>query len=126
MEKVAKENLEMVNTLSWLMMDATWMMNFLEFSYVLTIPTVLTGAYLIFLEDGLDGYLVACAALMWSLMNSLWLLGENLQIPGYLIVCKICFVIGVTLLLLGLSVTKDRAKMLQVFSRFKIKGIVKR
>ena len=96
MKKVSKEILEIINSLSWLLMDAMWMLNELELSYAFIIPTIFSGFWLLFKEEKFDGFLVAFAALMWSLMNSIWLLGETLNVPSYLVACKICFLLGVS------------------------------
>jgi hypothetical protein len=121
MKKVSKEILEIINSLSWLLMDAMWMLNELEFSYAFIIPTVFSGFWLLFKEDKFDGFLVAFAALMWSVMNSIWLIGETLNMPGYLVACKIGFLLGVSSLVTGLLLSKDITKTLGAFKRFKVK-----
>lgn len=124
MNKVSKELLEIINSLSWLLMDAMWMLNTLEWSYSFIIPTVLSGFWLLFKEEKLDGLLVAFAALMWSVMNSIWLLGETLNMPGYLFACKVCLVFGLGSLVTGLLLSKDLTQTVSAFKRFRIKGVV--
>lgn len=124
MNRVSRELLEIMNSLSWLLMDAMWMLNALEWSYSFIIPTVLSGFWLLFKEEKFDGFLVAFAALMWSVMNSIWLLGETLNMPGYLFACKLCLVIGLGSLVTGLLLSKDISQTMSAFKRFRIKGVV--
>lgn len=126
MQKISKDFLEIINSLSWLMMDAMWMLNDLNFSYAFIVPTVLSGVWLIFKESKVDGYLVAMAALFWSLMNSIWLIGETLELSHYLVACKACFLLGVSSLIVGLLISKDISKTMAVFKRFRVKELTVR
>lgn len=105
-------------------MDALWMLDSLNLSYFFIAPTLISGIWLIFKEKSTDGFLVALAALLWSLMNSVWLLGETLALPNYFIVCKICFVMAIGSLITGLLLSKDVAKTMSAFKRFRVKEVL--
>lgn len=121
MQKISKDLLEIINSLSWLFMDAMWMLNELNWSYAFITPTLVSGSLLVLKEKDFGTLLVAFAALMWSVMNSMWLLGETMGLGHYLLFCKVCFVVGVSSLILGLILSKDLATTLRSFKRLRIK-----
>lgn len=121
MKNLSKDNLEIINSFSWFFMDAFWMTEELGLSYFCIVPTLISGVLLLFKERAFSSILVALSALLWASMNSLWLLGDSLEIVNYLIVCKILFGCGIISLILAIFISDDIGKTLAVFRRFKVK-----
>lgn len=123
MDSLNKYYLEIINSIAWLLMDASWMMQFHFFAYLMIIPTILSGVLLIFKEDQAPGYLLALAVLSWSVMNSIWLVSEtfvNIEIMFY---AKFSFFIGIISLVIGMLISSRPVDFLRRFSRSSIKSI---
>ncbi|MBD63728.1 MAG: hypothetical protein CME62_00850 [Halobacteriovoraceae bacterium] len=121
MKNISKDQLEIINSFSWFFMDALWMTEYIPLSYACILPTILSGIILMFKEEQRSGILVAFSALAWSIMNSIWLVGETQGMNDYLIFCKIIFVLGVASLLIAITISKDLTQTLALFRRLKLK-----
>lgn len=117
---ISKETLEVVNSFSWLFMDAMWMLEYIQEAHFFITPTLITGFYLILKETGFSSKAIALSAFMWSFMNSIWLLGETGILDSYLPLAKSCFFIGIGCLIVGLFFSKDIKKDVALFRRFKV------
>jgi hypothetical protein len=96
-------------------MDAAWMMNYIDVSYFMIVPTIFSGLMLVYLERQLSGRFISLAIVFWCTMNSLWLFSETQQVLEYLFYAKISFICGIVCLILGMYFS---AKPLMVLSRF--------
>jgi hypothetical protein len=124
MKKLSKDTLEILNSLSWFLMDAMWMLSSFKFAYMLIIPTVLSGIILVFKEKQYDGVLISLAAFFWSVMNSIWLVGESMKLTWYLPICKTFFALGIGSLITGIIISNDATKTLSTFKRLRFKKLI--
>ena len=124
MKKVTKDMLEILNSLSWFLMDAMWMLSTFKFAYMLIIPTLVSGILLVFKEKQYVGILIALAAFFWSVMNSIWLVGESMKLNWYLPVCKTFFALGIGTLITGIIISNDVTKTLSTFKRLRFKKLL--
>ena len=98
------------------------MTEYLELSYICIVPTVITGFILIFKEKSLPSVLVAGSAFLWAGMNSLWLIGDSLNLSWYMPYCNIMFFAGILCMVVALIISNDITKTLSAFRRFKLRG----
>lgn len=122
MINLKKSTLDITNSFSWFFMDAFWMTDNLELSYACVVPTVISGFILIFKESETSAYMVAISAFLWAAMNSLWLVGETLEITNYLLVCKLLFAAGILSMGIALLLSSDLSKTLLSFRRFRFRN----
>lgn len=118
-----KDHLELVSSLFWFLMDASWMFELNSLALIFVFPTVVTGALLVLLEKNPSFRWVNLAVLFWMIMNAGWLASEILGDPDLLIASKVSFVLGVLSLFQAVRLQKSQkglALLLAHFRRFRL------
>lgn len=114
-------NVETLNTVFWLHMDACWMAGFARPAYVFAALTVLTGFIsLRYVKKDVALIFVTLALNAWALMNSTWMVSELAKEPELLVAAKTLFVVGDLCLVGAFFFAKVRSEVVSlVLGRFR-------
>jgi hypothetical protein len=116
-----KEALDTVNSVSWFLLDASWMLNIRELTYVMIIPTILSALILCYIEKRSNILLINLAILSWILMNISWMFSELYNLPSFFSAAKILFFSGLILILAAIFTSKNITETFSHFKRFRLK-----
>lgn len=116
---LSKDVLDTVNSLSWFLLDAFWMMEFISGSYAMVLPTVVTGLSLLYIEKRRNVFFINLAVNAWILMNCLWMFADTLGMPQYLWGAKAAFVAGVGFVAVAVVTSQDIRQTFSHFRRFR-------
>lgn len=117
---LSKDMLDTVNSASWFLMDASWMLQAEKISVMMIVPTVVTGLCLVYIEKRKTVTLINLAILSWICMNVSWMFSEVLEIPFYLTVAKSLFGLGLAFILGAVLVSGSLTETFSHFKRFRI------
>jgi hypothetical protein len=117
---VSKDILDTVNSVSWFLMDASWMLQVKELSMAMIVPTILTGIFLCYIEKRKNITFINFAILSWICMNVCWMFSELFDSATYLITAKSLFGLGVVFILIAISKSDSIADTFSHFRRFRI------
>lgn len=112
--------LDTVNSASWFLMDASWMLQAEKVSVMMIVPTVVTGLCLVYIEKRKTVTLINLAILSWICMNVSWMFSEVLEIPFYLTVAKSLFGLGLAFIVGAVFVSGSLTETFSHFKRFRI------
>jgi hypothetical protein len=123
-ERVA-ERLELVASVAWLFMDFAWMEQSTAFALACAVPTTVCSlAAVAFVKRNFPARAVTMAMAMWAVMNSLWMM-RDLHVYEGLWAARVCFAVGLLLLLAALIVARSArrllAEMVGTFRRLRAK-----
>ena len=116
---VPKDVLDTLNSVSWFLMDASWMLENEAVSLTMIIPTILTGACLCYIEKRRTVVFINCAILSWICMNVCWMLSETWEEGAYLTAAKTLFVLGVGFVAAAIASSDSVAETFSHFRRFR-------
>ncbi len=119
--KFEKNQIEFTNSVLWFAMDAMWMYSWVKAAYILSVPTVLTGLWMIFKSSDFDAKLIDLACFFWILMNITWLCAEELKIQELVVASKFSFILGMISMSLAFIISSDSKKLILLFRRFKFR-----
>jgi len=119
---ISKDLLDSTNSVSWFLMDASWMLGVEELSIFMILPTVLSGLILCYIEKRRTHTLINIAILCWICMNISWMFSEVLEINSYLTLAKIFFATGSLFVVLALLTSENISETFSHFKRFRIKN----
>jgi uncharacterized membrane protein YhdT len=68
--------LEVLNSVTWFIMDGSWMLDYQSVAYFFAFPTIITGFFAIFISRKAVDKGINFTILAWILMNVSWLLSE--------------------------------------------------
>jgi hypothetical protein len=119
---ISKDLLDSTNSVSWFLMDASWMLGVEELSIFMILPTVLSGLILCYIEKRRTHTLINIAILCWICMNISWMFSEVLEINSYLTLAKIFFATGSLFVILALLTSENISETFSHFKRFRIKN----
>ena len=122
---ITKDVLDTVNSFSWFLMDASWMLQIQELSVVMILPTFLSALFLCYIEKRKSVTYINLAIVSWITMNVCWMFSENFSDGRYLTAAKIFFLIGVGLIFLAVMSSKNISETFSHFKRFRIKSYFK-
>ncbi len=117
---VGKDVLDTLNSASWFLMDASWMLENHTISGVMIVPTILTGIFLCYIEKRRNITFINLAILSWICMNVCWMGSEVLANSSYLTVAKSLFVVGVAFIALAIATSDNLSDTFSHFRRFRI------
>jgi hypothetical protein len=110
-ERVA-ERLELAASVAWFFMDFAWMEQSTAFALGCAVPTTVCSlAAVAFVKREFPARAVTMAMAMWAIMNSLWMMSD-LHVYAGLWAARICFAMGLALLLAALIVTRSGRRLL--------------
>lgn len=119
---ISKDLLDSMNSVSWFLMDASWMLQVEELSLFMILPTVLSGLFLCYIERRKTHTLINIAILSWICMNISWMFSEVREIPEFLLAAKVLFVTGCFFVILALFNSENISETFSHFKRFRIKN----
>jgi hypothetical protein len=120
---LSKDVLDTINSVSWFLMDASWMLQVKEVSVAMIIPTILSGIILCFMEKRRNITFINVAILSWICMNVSWMFSDILSISFYLTMAKILFATGVMFIFLAIVNSENVSDTFSHFKRFRIKKL---
>jgi uncharacterized membrane protein YczE len=120
---ISKDILDTINSVSWFLMDASWMLQVEQISMFMIIPTILSGIFLCYIEKRKTHTLINIAILNWICMNISWMFSEVLDKPEFLLMAKSFFIVGVIFIGLAIYFTENIAETFSHFKRFRIKKL---
>lgn len=116
-----KEALDTVNSVSWFLLDASWMLEVKGLTYVMIIPTILSALILCYIEKRPNILLINLAILSWILMNITWMFSELYNIENFFFTAKIFFLLGLILIIAAILSSKNLTETFSHFKRFRLK-----
>jgi hypothetical protein len=119
---ISKDLLDSTNSVSWFLMDASWMLGVQELSIFMILPTILSGLFLCYIEKRRTHTLINVAILCWICMNISWMFSEVLELNSYLSLAKIFFIMGSLFVILALITSENISETFSHFKRFRIKN----
>jgi hypothetical protein len=119
---MSKDLLDTLNSVSWFLMDASWMLQTEQLSLLMIIPTILSGLFLCYIEKRRTHSLINIAILCWICMNISWMFSEVLELPIYLSVAKGLFVAGCSFIAIAIITSENISDTFSHFRRFRIKN----
>jgi hypothetical protein len=119
---ISKDLLDTTNSVSWFLMDASWMLEVQELSIFMILPTILSGLFLCYIEKRRTHTLINVAILCWICMNISWMFSEVLELNSYLSLAKIFFIMGSLFVILALITSENISETFSHFKRFRIKN----
>ncbi len=119
---ISKDLLDSTNSVSWFLMDASWMLEVQELSIFMILPTILSGLFLCYIEKRRTHTLINVAILCWICMNISWMFSEVLELNSYLSLAKIFFIMGSLFVILALITSENISETFSHFKRFRIKN----
>ncbi len=121
----SKDILDTMNSFSWFLMDASWMLQAREISMMMILPTVLSGLLLCFIEKRRSLTFINIAILSWICMNVSWMFSDIFDGDYYLLIAKSFFGIGIFFIIIALATSENISDTFSHFKRFRIKKIKK-
>ncbi|MCE3014116.1 MAG: hypothetical protein LW878_13735, partial [Proteobacteria bacterium] len=70
---ISKDVLDTINSASWFLMDAMWMLQMEQVSVGMIVPTIASGVCLVYIEKRKTLTLINLAILSWICMNVSWM-----------------------------------------------------
>jgi hypothetical protein len=122
---ISKDVLDTVNSFSWFLMDASWMLQMQEISMAMILPTLLSAIFLCYIEKRKSVTYINLAIVSWITMNVSWMFSENFSNEAFLTAAKIFFLIGVALIIMAVLSSRNISETFSHFKRFRIKTYFK-
>ncbi len=120
---LSKDLLDTINSVSWFLMDASWMLDIRELSMTMLVPTVLSGIFLCYIEKRRSVTFINVAILNWICMNITWMFSEIYENDGLLTISKTFLAIGVACIGLSIYFSENLPETFSHFRRFRVKRI---
>lgn len=117
---IRKEVLDTVNSISWFLLDAFWMLDMRSAAYVFLPPTILTGLFLLYTDKRRPILFINLAINCWIWMNTLWMLSDMEANSTYLAYARSLFVLGVFFILIAAFTSKSLMDTFSHFKRFRV------
>lgn len=116
------QTLETIGTFSWILMDFCWMSKFQVFAWIFSIIAIVAslGALIFYNNNKKSERLILFAGLLWVMMNTSWMMGEDLEKPWLLVVAKIYFAISIIMIIFAVIVSRKESEKID-FKRLKLK-----
>ena len=114
-----KETLDTLNSLSWFFMDAFWMMGFVNAAYTCVLPTIISGALLLYIEKRRSVFLINLAINCWIWMNTVWMISDLHDSNDAMLAARILFSLGVVCIALAAVYSQGLTETFSHFRRFR-------
>lgn len=113
---------ETIGTFSWILMDFCWMSKMSAFAWFFGILAIISSfsALLLYKDNKKGEKLLLAASWIWVMMNTCWMVGEDLNLLWLLIVAKIYFLMSIIMIIFAAVISKKEENILD-FKRLKIK-----
>jgi hypothetical protein len=110
---VSKDALDTLNSMSWFMMDAFWMLEKTSLGKIFVLPTILSGLLLLYIEKRRTVFWINLAINSWIWMNTFWMFEKLDWARG-------AFVFGLLCVGAALLEAKSLRETFSHFRRFRI------
>lgn len=112
---------EMLSSVCWFLMDASWMFGLFTLSYVLAALTISTSLLLFrYTERALSDMLVTAAMACWAAMNICWMVNDSKAIDWGIIAGGCFFALGAVCLVGSFCSGRSTGRVMeQILSRFR-------
>jgi len=119
---IVYQRFETAATISWLLMDYCWMVNYMALAWVFSLWALLlsVGALIYYKDNIWNERLLLFASLSWVVMNCTCLWGESCNLTSLLFTSKVFFVITLLLVISAVFVSRKKKEKID-FKRLKIK-----
>ena len=118
----SKDVLDTMNSFSWFLMDAAWMLQAREVSMAMILPTVISGVLLCFIEKRKALVFINIAILCWICMNISWMFSDLFTQNHYLIIAKTFFGLGILFIIIAVATSENISDTFSHFKRFRMKN----
>ena len=116
-----KDVLDTVNSLSWFLMDACWMMGFFPAAFLAS-PVVVLSGFLLCLIDRRPAFVaINIGIICWIFMNLSWMISDVHNKEAWLLASRCFFVLGVLGIGAAIYLSKNLRETFSQFRRFRIK-----
>lgn len=122
---LSKDALDTVNSLTWFLMDAFWMVGATQIALAFILPTVLTGICLLYTERRPTVFWINVAINCWIGMNTFWMLGDLFEMPEALTAARVTFGLGLVAIGIAVKKSEDLRETFSHFRRFRVLKIRK-
>ncbi len=115
-------NSETIATISWLLMDFCWTSEYMIPSWIFSMSALVFSviAYAFYEGEKRSEKFVLCASLMWVIMNSMWMWGDDLKIEWVTLCARLFFLAAAVLIVLSIREARKEGKPIDL-KRLKIK-----
>lgn len=118
----SKDVLDTMNSFSWFLMDASWMLEVREVSMAMILPTVISAIFLCMVEKRRTVTFINIAVLSWICMNVSWMFSDIFTQNYYLTMAKSFFGIGILFIILAIATSENISDTFSHFKRFRMKN----
>jgi hypothetical protein len=116
---IPREGLDTINSVSWFLMDAFWMLAVPAAAYPLILPTVVSGLLLLYVEKRRSVTFINVAINCWIWMNVAWMIGDLSGDRPYLLASRCLFVAGLLAIAGAVASTRNVSETFSHFRRFR-------
>lgn len=95
------------------------MLNIIDVGLGLLIPTLLTGAFLLYIEKRKHVLMINAAIFCWICMNFLWMVSDMDLTGPYLLLAKSFFGLGVLFIVIATIISPNLKDTFSHFRRFR-------
>lgn len=120
---LSKDILDTINSVSWFLLDASWMLDVQQLSLFMILPTILSGVFLVYIEKRRSVTFINVAILNWICMNITWMFSELYEDSYLLTVSKVFLGVGVLCIGLSIYYSENINETFSHFRRFRVKRI---
>ncbi len=117
---ISKDALDTVNSLTWFLMDAFWMLGATGVATFFILPTLFTGLCLLYIEKRRTVLYINVAINCWIVMNTLWMISEIAESPEMLTWSRAAFGTGILFILLAVRSSENLKETFSHFRRFRL------
>jgi hypothetical protein len=110
---VSKDALDTLNSISWFLMDAFWMLEKTSFGKIFVLPTIVSGLLLLYIEKRRTVFWINLAINSWIWMNTFWMF-ERLPLA------RVSFGFGLLCVFAAILEAKSLRETFSHFRRFRI------
>jgi hypothetical protein len=121
----SKDALDTVNSLTWFLMDAFWMLGTPNIAFIFVLPTLLSGLGLLYIEKRRTVFWINLSINCWIWMNTLWMMSDLLQNPEMLLVARGVFALGLLFIIFAVKSSDNLRETFSHFRRFRLMKIKK-
>jgi hypothetical protein len=116
---ICKDTLDTVNSFSWFLMDAAWMIDMPTIAKIMAPIVLMSAIALTYLDKRRNVMFINMAIVFWILMNISWMAAELLLQEQLHFYSKIFFAFGLTSITAALIVSPNVKETFSHFRRFR-------
>lgn len=121
---VHKDKLDTANSLTWFLMDATWMTGLYPVAFLLAPIVFITGLALTVIDRRPAHTAINLALMSWILMNVSWMYSDIGDRAHWLAIARVFFGLGGLALAAAIFLSKNLRETFSHFRRFRLKDYI--